>query len=54
MEKERRIQLSLPDLQVLKAQMIYDKVLNDMKRYAETQEKEEISPQERETKPRET
>jgi len=56
MEKERRIQLRLPDLpdpQVLKAQMIYDQVLRDMKKYAKGQEEKEISPQERETKPRE-
>jgi len=37
MEKERRIQLGLPDLEVLRAQMIYDQVLKDMKRYAESQ-----------------
>jgi len=32
---------------------VYNKVLKDMKRYAESQEKEEVSDQERETKPRE-
>ena len=53
MEKESRIQLGLPDLEVLRAQIAYDQVLRDMKKYAKGQEEKEISPQERETEPRE-
>ena len=53
MEKERRIQLRLPDPAILRAQMAYDQVLRDMKKYAKGQEEKEISPQEREIKPRE-
>jgi len=49
MEKERRIQLGLPDLEVLRAQMFYDQVLKDMARYAEIQKKKEIQDQKRKT-----
>ena len=45
-EKEARKQLGLPELDVLRAQMIYDQVLEDMARYAEKQKKE-IPDQER-------
>ena len=48
MEKERRVQLGLPDLEILRAQMFYDQVLEDMARYAESQKKEEIQDQKRE------